>query len=221
MRFDDLASAPIPPKVKRVSVVTSTLRSTSGHAVRNRFLERLSRHRIARFIDFYGGGRRLIEDKWDAIAPYKYHLALENSSRLHYWTEKLADAFLGYSLPIYWGCRNIGDFFATESVIPLDLLRTSQAVETVERVLDEDPYEVRLESVLESRARVLTDYNLLMWIADFCHEPSGRPRETILEPRALFLRRGPSSIAWRSRHAISRVTRSTLLGRQGLSRWRP
>ena len=43
-----------------------------------------------------------IPDKWDAIAPYKYHIVFDNllSNRTH-WSEKLADSFLGFSLLLF------------------------------------------------------------------------------------------------------------------------
>ena len=54
-----------------------------------------------------------IEDKFDALIGYKYHLALENSVIPDYWTEKLADSLLAWCKPIYYGCPNINDYFSS------------------------------------------------------------------------------------------------------------
>ena len=51
-------------------------------------------------MELFGRGIRPIEDKADALDPYKYHLAIENLWGPHHWTEKLADPFLGACLPV-------------------------------------------------------------------------------------------------------------------------
>jgi hypothetical protein len=40
-----------------------------------------------------------------------FHLAVENSQNKNYFTEKIIDAFITKTIPIYWGCPNIGEFF--------------------------------------------------------------------------------------------------------------
>lgn len=44
-------------------------------------------------------------------------LAVENSRHVNYFTEKLLDALLARSVPVYWGCTNLDDFFDTEGII--------------------------------------------------------------------------------------------------------
>jgi hypothetical protein len=61
-----------------------------GHQDRLKFLEKISQ---VLEIDLWGNGFKRIPDKWDGLAPYKYSLAIENYSGLHYWSEKLADCF--------------------------------------------------------------------------------------------------------------------------------
>ena len=48
---------------------------------------------------------------------YKFSIAFENKSAPGYITEKIWDAFLAGTIPIYWGCPNIGDFFNPASFI--------------------------------------------------------------------------------------------------------
>jgi len=40
-----------------------------------------------------------MNDKAAALDPYQYHIAIENHVFTHHMTEKLPDAFLGYTLP--------------------------------------------------------------------------------------------------------------------------
>ena len=57
-----------------------------------------------------GFGFNPITNKKNAIDPYLYSIAIENSSYRHYWTEKISDVFLGYSAPIYYGCKNLDEY---------------------------------------------------------------------------------------------------------------
>ena len=66
-------------------------------------------------------GHIALDDKTDALAPYRYSFALENHIETHHWTEKLADALLGLTLPFYAGCPNAVDYFPEESFIPIDM----------------------------------------------------------------------------------------------------
>jgi hypothetical protein len=40
-----------------------------------------------------------------------FHIAIENSQNKNYFTEKIIDAFITKTIPIYWGCPNINEFF--------------------------------------------------------------------------------------------------------------
>ena len=83
-------------------------------------------------IDLFGRGFKEIGDKADVIGPYRYHLVLENSACPHFWTEKLADAYLGYCLPIFSGCANVVDYFPPDSLVRLpDIADHSGAVTIV------------------------------------------------------------------------------------------
>jgi len=98
------------PKSKLMSVITSSKDFTEGHQKRLNFVRRLKDY-FGEDIDVFGRGIREVDDKWDAISPYKYHIALENSVYPHYWTEKLGDVYLSGAYPIYYGCLNLEDYF--------------------------------------------------------------------------------------------------------------
>jgi alpha(1,3/1,4) fucosyltransferase len=52
---------------------------------------------------------RNIKDQFFLNHPHKFMMAYENSSYPGYCTEKLMDAFLVGSLPIYWGCTKVNE----------------------------------------------------------------------------------------------------------------
>lgn len=155
--YDHLVSTPPPVETKLISTVCSTkaMRHTL-HSLRLEFTKRLKQDLPE--LDVFGYGMGHLENKADAISPYRYHLVIENHSCPHHWTEKLADAYLGYSLPIYFGCTNVADYFPPDSFIQIDIRDYSAARATIEQTLLNDDYPRRLPAVIEARRRVLHDY---------------------------------------------------------------
>jgi len=45
-----------------------------------------------------------------------YHIAIENTSIKNYFSEKLLDCFQTKTIPIYYGCTNIGEYFNTKGI---------------------------------------------------------------------------------------------------------
>jgi hypothetical protein len=45
-----------------------------------------------------------------------FHIAIENTAIHNYFSEKLLDCFQAKTVPIYYGCRNIEEFFNTEGM---------------------------------------------------------------------------------------------------------
>jgi hypothetical protein len=57
-----------------------------------------------------------MNDKAETLDPYQYHLTAENHVYSHHLTEKIPDAFLGYTMPFYHGYPNTADYFPRESL---------------------------------------------------------------------------------------------------------
>lgn len=98
--LDDLRYWPIPQKTGLVSVICSNKTATEAQRARLALVRLLKEH-LGDVLHVYGRGFNPVDDKMSAIAPYKYHVVLENNLLPHFWTEKLSDAWLGWSLPIY------------------------------------------------------------------------------------------------------------------------
>tara|TARA_Y100000114_G_scaffold125027_1_gene120941 strand:+ start:2714 stop:4210 length:1497 start_codon:yes stop_codon:yes gene_type:complete len=47
----------------------------------------------------------------------KFSIVIESSKEENYFTEKICDALISKTIPIYWGCPNIDDFFDTRGMI--------------------------------------------------------------------------------------------------------
>lgn len=58
-------------------------------------------------------------DKFPLFETYQYSLVIENSSQPNYFTEKLIDCLITKTIPIYYGCPNIAQYFDTTGWILL------------------------------------------------------------------------------------------------------
>jgi hypothetical protein len=162
----DLRNMPVPAdKAARISVVSSTKNKLPGQRARLRLLDRL-RRAFPDDIDVFGRGFQQISDKADVIAPYRYHLVLENSDCPHFWTEKLADAYLGYSLPIFSGCRNVTNYFSERSMVQLPNVDDHEgAAAIIGDLLKSDPWSDRLGDIRAARVELVERQNIFSVIA--------------------------------------------------------
>lgn len=122
----------------------------------------------------FGRGYRPLDDKADALDDYRYHIAIENHIEDHHWTEKLADAFLGLTLPFYCGCPNAAEYFPADSFIPIDMRDPQAAARIIREAIANGEYEKRLPAIMEARRRVLYEHNLFAVLAreiEVRHDP--------------------------------------------------
>jgi hypothetical protein len=146
-------------KTRDISIVSSLKKMCKGHMQRITFMDAL-KSRLGDAIDYYGRDFSPIGDKLNAIAPYKYHIAIENSSVENYWTEKLTDAWIGWSLPIYFGDPAILDQIPDPAgIVIIDINDISSAIEQIEKVLREDPYNSRLDAIKKCRGWAINEGN--------------------------------------------------------------
>ncbi len=181
--YDELINLKEYPKDKLLSIILSRKSSTEGHARRLAFVQGLKEY-FGDELDVYGVGINEIADKWDGIARYRYHLAIENSSCADYWTEKLSDAYLGNSYPLYYGCPNIADYFAEHSFTRVDIHNISSSLATIRSIIASNAYERAVPALQEAKNLILTKYNLFALLSEYCSERAdiGRGEEVCLQP---------------------------------------
>lgn len=158
LSFKDFEGA-VPDKTRLCSVVCSTKAVTRGHRQRLAFVERLKQE-LGDRIDIFGRGFQEVADKDEALASYRFHIALENSSHPDYWTEKIADPFLRGCFPIYAGCPNLGDYFPSGSYAQIDLDRPDEAIASIKAILGSDIDKARVGELHEAKRRVLWEHNI-------------------------------------------------------------
>jgi len=159
LSYDDIQqTAPI-TKTRTISTVCSIRQGRlTLHYKRYNFTNKL-KDRIPE-LDIYGHGVKTMNDKAEALDAYQYHIVIENHVYPHHLTEKLPDAFLGYTLPFYHGCPNATDYFPAESFIPINIDNFKRTVEIIRSTIANNEYKDRLPYIIEARKRVLEKYNL-------------------------------------------------------------
>ncbi len=102
-------------KARMTSLIASNKRSQEGHVLRHAIVDWAGDAKVD--LDVMGRGYKPFGAKAEGLAPYRYSVVIENVREVNYFTEKLVDAVLCQTVPIYWGCPNVGDFFDTSGVI--------------------------------------------------------------------------------------------------------
>jgi len=113
-------------KNKLVSIIASGKNWTIGHNLRH---ESISKFRDK--MDVYGRGYNPIYYKLTALKDYMFSLTIENAKKDYWFTEKLNDCFLTGTVPIYWGCPSIDNFFNIDGMIIFD------KIEDLPRILED------------------------------------------------------------------------------------
>lgn len=157
--FDELTTCVMPEKRRSLSWIVGNCRDLPGHMKRFAFLRAVQADKNLD-IDLYGRAVHFIDDKWDGLAPYRYSIAAENTLWPDYWTEKIADCFLTWTVPFYHGCGNLEKYFPADSFIRIDIDKPEEAIGIIKRYLREDDWSRRLPALEEARRRVLYEYQL-------------------------------------------------------------
>jgi hypothetical protein len=206
--FDELIDAVPQQKGERISFITSNLTWLPGHRNRTAL-----RHYLAQQedlpVDIYGHGIRFIADKWDGLAPYRFALAIENSNSADYWTEKVTDCFLSWTVPLYDGCTNLEDYFPAESFIRIDASDPATVADCLRRLSTEQEWSRRLPAIAEARRRILMEYQIFPFLCRAIREYGDQTtaRDSIVVP-------GYSRTFWkhRVRHLAARIRNRELQG---------
>jgi hypothetical protein len=146
----EIDQEPIPKKFQ-ISHLCGKLLKTYGHSLRHELYNRENEIKIpTKFFDVYGDRynfKEAIKGKKEIFGDSMFGVVIENTSHRGYFTEKIMDCFLLKTIPIYWGCSNISDFFNKEGIIEFgnidDFIYISNK-------LTEDYYNQHIESIEEN-----------------------------------------------------------------------
>ncbi len=104
----------------------------------------------------YDFGIKELDYKKNTIDPYLFSTAIEDSQHENYWTEKIANVFLGHTLQIYHGCVYIENYFPTKSLVNINIYNKDEAIAQIEDCLN-NLTEVYNSAVFDARRKILLE----------------------------------------------------------------
>ena len=112
----------------------------------------LSKHGGPRLFD----GNEILKDSKLPMFESMFHICIENVPKRYFFTEKLIDTLLCKTIPIYWGCTNIDEYFNSKGMI---LVNSVEDIIKVCNNLTEKDYYDRIEYVEENYKKALNWVN--------------------------------------------------------------
>jgi hypothetical protein len=115
-------------KTKTISFIGSKKTLCSGHSFRQQMINKFDK-----IVDHYGRGfgdkelpSSYIENnmkesgKLIGLKDYMFSIAMENDNYDDIFCEKVTDCFATGTIPIFWGTKNIGNYFDKDGIIIFD-----------------------------------------------------------------------------------------------------
>ena len=139
-------------KNKLVSTIISAKTQLEGHKLRHKVAKNINK------VDLFGSTYNNLPQKIDALKEYMFSIVIENEKMDYLFTEKIIDCFVTGTIPIYWGCPSIGDFFDTKGIL------TFNKIEELKEIIQNisiDFYKKNIESIknnfFESKKYTIAD----------------------------------------------------------------
>ena len=133
-------------KTDLCSLIASPRNLLPGHRLRHKVVEDV-RARGAD-VEIMGRGYRPYGPAEEGLAPFRYSIVIENSAEPGYFTEKIVDALICRTIPIYWGAPDIEDFFdPTGMIVCRDLSELRAAI----AAMSPEDYEARQTAITRNR----------------------------------------------------------------------
>lgn len=140
-------------KTAMCSLIASGKTKQRGHKLRHAVAEWAKA--TNQDVDIMGRGYKPFDVKSDGLAPYRYSIVIENAREQNYFTEKLVDSLLCRTVPIYWGCPNIGDFFDTGGMM---ICNDMEDIRNAVAQMSETDYTARLPALERARDEAAATY---------------------------------------------------------------
>ena len=152
--------------------ITSGIDRTPEHRNRLAFLRLVCQSGLD--FDLYGrdlpdwaGGYGMVGNKWNAMAPYYYNLAIENYAQNDWYvSEKLWDALLAWCLPIYYGGPAADKLLPPGSFLRLPSLDEKGIAYIKEVTASPDAWHEAKAAIAEARQVILHELNLLNFLSN-------------------------------------------------------
>ncbi len=140
-------------KSRDVSLIASGRRDLEGHKLRHSIVARDTDAQVM------GRGYAPFEHKWEGLAPFRFSVVIENIRAPGYFSEKLVDALLCETVPIYWGAPDVGEYFDLDGLI---VCKTEDEIVQAVRSADAARYAQMRDALLRAKrqAEGFADYEV-------------------------------------------------------------
>jgi hypothetical protein len=179
--YDELtAESSPPPKEKMLSAIIGGAMDLPGHRNRYDFIQKVLNTDLP--LDLFGKKIKPVNDKLEALESYMFSLAIENNSNPDMWTEKLADCFLSWTIPIYFGCTNLDKYFPEGSFVQIDINSPNKSIDSIREILASGFWQSRISLLQEARTLVLEKYQFFPFVHSQVEiqEPSSSPEPVLI-----------------------------------------
>ena len=148
-------------KIFQISFLVGGKNTTVGHKLRHELYE--DQKSIINPIDFYVSSsmprrnqfnNKYVDNRYD-LFDSQFHVAIENSRQNNYFTEKVMDCFKTKTIPIYYGCPNIGEYFDTDGMI---IVESKEEIIEACNSINKDTYDSKLQHV-ENNYKLCKNYD--------------------------------------------------------------
>lgn len=146
---------PIPDNSQKdftLSFLCGSKQSLPGHKLRHEVLKNsdyFTGSYKKQFYYSYPSGK-----KQDTLYPAMFSIIIENTQHRNYFTEKIVDCLLSKSIPLYWGCPNITDYFDGKGIIKFSNVNDLIAKANI---LSPEIYYSKLD-IIESNFKIAVKY---------------------------------------------------------------
>ena len=146
------------PKKFQTSHLCGKLNKTYGHSLRHELLARQNEIKTPiKFFNTYGD-RYNIENarkgKEEVFGDSMFGVAIENVSHRGWFTEKILDCFLLKTIPIYWGCSNIEEYFNMDGILKVD--NVDDIIYTLNNLTEE--FYISKKDIIEENWKLAQNY---------------------------------------------------------------
>jgi hypothetical protein len=179
--YDQLSKTDTSPKKdKSLSSIVGGAVFLPGHKLRQNFIKKVLDSDLP--LELFGKNIRPLEDKAQGLDQYFFSFAVENNSNPDMWTEKLADCYLSWTMPVYYGCTNLDKYFPPKSFIQIDINSPEATIQGLKTKLTQEFWESALDSIREARELVLNKYQLFPFLVEQFekHRGSGVPMRILI-----------------------------------------
>lgn len=120
-----------------------------GHKLRHLIVDNLIKKRNLD-VDLWGRAYKDFDYKMQPLEKYYFSLSITNAKHENYFNDNLVDCFRTGTIPIFWGCPNIGEYFNKDGILYFD---TGPELLTILENLSPDLYKEKIEAVKDNLER--------------------------------------------------------------------